>query len=66
MRWEKSDRRSLTMSERLQQSVGPEQQLEIPAEKARQGITGVHLRHVLAVSFVGAVVALGVVYALVV
>lgn len=54
------------MSERLQQSVGPEQQLEIPAEKARQGITGVHLRHVLAVSFVGAVVALGVVYALVV
>lgn len=40
------------------------QATEIPAEKARQGMTGVHVRHVLAASFVGAVVAVGVVYAI--
>lgn len=40
--------------------------MEIPAERARQGITGVRLRYVLAVSVVGAVIAVGLAYAIVI
>lgn len=36
----------------------------IPGDRARQGITGVHVRRVLAASTVGAVIAIGVVYAI--